>query len=378
MLKFRLGFPPFLVRAGSESCPFQKFSRYLRMVRSMKPRASRAGGESQPIIFNQSINMAKGNMLLGFSRGSVGDLTFYRRNAQQITRARARVVKNPKTLQQQMQRTIMRTSVEAYKVLKEICDHSWEGVLYGANSYAEFQKHNMAMLRRLAAESGEDTKSFVPSGFKGLAAMPFVVSSGSLAFVAPAYRDNLLKWNKVVPVEEPANMTYADFASYIGAQPGDQVTFIVVRDSLSAGVDEPFGVEMVVARVILQPSEGEFSETAFLDPVDGSAGLYAVNAPNVLNEGNVYFGFESPTGMGQIMSATVRVAGNAINTMAGCAILSRKSASNVWLRSKAILGYDENFRENGYTLRQASMVVSNDIVVPSDWYLNNANEISGE
>ena len=64
----------------------------------MKPRASRAGGESQPIIFNHSFDMAKGNMLLGFSRGSVGDLTFYRRNSQQVTRARARVVKNPKTL----------------------------------------------------------------------------------------------------------------------------------------------------------------------------------------------------------------------------------------------------------------------------------------
>jgi hypothetical protein len=136
----------------------------------------------QPFTFHHYFIMAKGNMLLGFSRGSVGDLTFYRRNSQQVTRARARVVKNPKTLAQQMQRAIMRTSVEAYKVIKDICDHSWEGVAYGANSYAEFQKQNMAMLRRLAAAGGENTKSFLPSGFNGLVAMPWVLSKGSVAW----------------------------------------------------------------------------------------------------------------------------------------------------------------------------------------------------
>lgn len=323
--------------------------------------------------------MAKGNMLLGFSRGSVGDLTFYRRNAQQVTRARARVVKNPKTLAQQMQRTIMRTSVEAYRVLKEICDHSWEGVAYGANSYAEFQKQNMAMLRGLASVGGEKTKSFLPSGMRGIVAMPFVVSNGSLAFVAPEFRNNLLKWNRKVPVAQPENMTYADFAAYIGAQQGDQVTFCVVRDSLSTGVDEPFGVELHVARVILEPAEGEFAETAFLTQVSEGGNNYAVNSPNVLNEGIVNFSFESPSGIGKNVSVYVPIAGSVENvSMAGCAILSRKSASGSWLRSKSILGYNEEFNESGYTLRQASMIVTNDIVTPSDWYLNNASEGSGE
>lgn len=315
-------------------------------------------------------------MLLGYARGSVGDLTFYRRNAQQITRARSRVVKNPKTLQQQMQRTIMRTSVEAYKVLKEICDHSWEGVSYGANSYAEFLKRNMAMLRRLAADGGENTKSFLPSGFKGLVAMPFEVSSGSLPFVAPSYSDNLLKWSEEVPVAEPENMTYADFAAYIGAQEGDQVTFFAIRPSISEGIDEPFGVEMVVARVILSPAHGEFAETAFLTPI--AAGTFAVNDPNPLNEGSVAFGFDNPQGAGSILRAGFLDGADALLSMAGCAILSRKSPSGTWLRSKSTLGYDPLFNENGYTLRQASMVVSPDILTPSDWYLNNANTGSGE
>lgn len=317
-------------------------------------------------------------MLLGYSRGSVGDLTFYRRNSQQVTRARARVVKNPKTLAQQMQRTIMRTSVEAYKVLKEICDHSWEGVSYGANSYAEFQKRNMAMLRSLASVGGENTKSFLPAGFNGLVAMPFEVSAGSLPFIAPSYEDNLLKWSKAVTLAEPENMTYADFASYIGAQEGDQVTFIVVRPSIASGVDEPFGLEAVISRVILSPGAGEFAETAFLSPIVGQVGTFAVNDPNPLNEGSVAFGFDIPQGGNVYLRAGFINGGVAVEAMAGCAILSRRSSSGAWLRSKSTLGYDPLFNENGYTLRQASMVVSPDILTPSDWYLNNANVGSGE
>lgn len=319
-------------------------------------------------------------MLLGFSRGSVGDLTFYRRNAQQVTRARARVIKNPKTLAQQMQRTIMRTSVEAYKVLKEICNHSWEGVEYGANSYAEFQKRNMSMLRSLASVGGENTRSFLPSGFNGLVAMPFEVSSGSLPFVAPSYSDNLLKWSNPVRVAEPQNMTYADLASYIGAKEGDQLTLVTIRPSIATGVDEPFGVDMLVARIILSPGAGEFAETAFLSPIVGATGSFAVNDPNPLNEGSVVFEFESPQGSGQNLVAGIvgGALGTVFETMAGCAILSRKSSAGNWLRSKSTLGYDQSFNENGYTLRQASMVVSPDILTPSDWYLNNANVGSDE
>lgn len=321
--------------------------------------------------------MSKGNMLLGMARGSVGDLTFYRRNAQQITRVRNRVVKNPKTLAQQMQRTIMRTSVEAYKVLKEICDHSWEGVAYGANSYTEFQKQNMAMLRSLASVGGENTKSFVPMGFKGLAAMPFVVSSGSLQFNAPRYEDNLLKWSQSIPLAEPENATYQDVANYLGAQEGDQVTFIGVRPSISAGVDEPFGVEMVVARVILSPAEGEFAETAFFSPIADTPG-FGVNDANPLNEGHIMFGFDSPQGIGRFLWAGFAQGLVGVEIMAGCAILSRKNQSGTWLRSRSALDYDPLYNENGYTLRQASMVVSPDILTPSDWYLNNANLGSGE
>ena len=372
MLKIRLGFPPFLIRAGSASCPFQSFSRYLRMVRSVKAPSLPSGRGLQPFILNLSINMAKGNMLLGFSRGSVGDLTFYRRNSQQVTRARARVVKNPKTLAQQMQRTIMRTSVEAYKVLKEVCDHSWEGVAYGANSYAEFQKQNMAMLRRLAAAGGESTKSFLPSGFNGLVAMPWVLSKGSVAWgglntAASAQSGDIITLvGSYMPSLTIQTITYADFCNMHGLQQGDQITLISALKR--SDIDESAAVEINVSRLILAPGLGEFAETVLFDP-NGR-----VNDPNPLNEGMDYYNAVLSSGTLHFE----RAAGANVDTIGVAVIVSRRASDGSWLRSPSTFVFNQTQQEGGYTLRQASMVVNAEIVIPSDWYLNNANEGSGE
>ena len=316
--------------------------------------------------------MAKGNMLLGFSRGSVGDLTFYRRNSQQVTRARARVVKNPKTLQQQMQRTIMRTSVEAYKVLKEICDHSWEGVAYGANSYTEFQKQNMAMLRRLAAAGGENTKSFVPSGFNGLVAMPWILSKGSISWVGlneefTADEGLYIYFNGIFgEAQTISTITYKDVADVLGLRQGDQITLISARKRQD--IDESSATEIRVSRLILSPALGEFAETNLFDAQGG------VNDPNPLNENvNVWRFSLSNRSLRAVDSGDPDV------DVIGCAvIISRKAADGSWLRSPASLVVNGQQTQGGYTLRQASMVVNAEIVTPSDWYLNNANEVAGE
>jgi len=316
--------------------------------------------------------MAKGNMLLGFSRGSVGDLTFYRRNAQQITRARSRVVKNPKTLAQQMQRAIMRTAVEAYKVIKEICDHSWEGVAYGANSYAEFLKQNMAMLRRLAAAGGETTKSFLPSGYNGLVAMPWVLSKGSISWIGlkedeTALQGDYITFNASFPESTTiSTMTYAQFASALGLRQGDQVTLISALKR--SDIDESSALEINVSRLILSPAQGQFAETNLFDAQG------RVNDGNPLNEGMDYYRFSLRSGY--------LVATNAddpdIDTIGCAAIISRKAEDGSWQRSNAFLIFNAQQQEGGYTLRQASMVVATDITTASDWYLNNANEGSGE
>lgn len=312
-------------------------------------------------------------MLLGFARGSVGDLTFYRRNAQQITRARSRVVKNPKTLAQQMQRAIMRTAVGAYGVIKSICDHSYEGVAYGADSYAKFLKLNLDMLRGLAAAGGENTKSFLPSGFNGLVAMPWVLSKGSIGWkgatsVYFSGSDGTLTFDfGSVAGTQLTDITYEQFAEAIDAREGDQITLIAFKKRTD--IDESSCIEPAIARIILSPSGTAFSASMF--EANGT-----ISNANPLNENTDVFRFSFQTG--RLICGFAGSQGTPLATVGGAIICSRRAADGSWLRSPSVMAVNDREQEGGYTLRQASMVVANDIVTPSDWYLNNANEVSGE
>ena len=316
-------------------------------------------------------------MLLGFARGSVGDLTFYRRNAQQITRARSRKVKNPKTLAQQMQRAIMRTAVGAYGVIKGICDHSYEGVAYGADSYAKFLKLNLDMLRSLAAAGGEKTKSFLPSGFNGLVAMPWVLSKGSIGWVGVQTQFQagqsravhiVFNANMVGGVTDLESVTYKNFADSFGLQEGDQVTLVAFPKR--SDIDESSCIEPIIARVILSPTGGAFDETTMFD-TGASGGIVDPMHANPLNENANAFSWAFATGR---LSASI----SGREFIGAAAIISRRAADGSFLRSASIMEFSSTEQEGGYTLRQASMVASNEIVTPSDWYLNNANEGSGE
>lgn len=91
--------------------------------------------------------MAKGNLFLGMAHGSIGDTTFYRLNGQQVSRVRNRVVANPKTEAQQLQRAIASTVGQAYKAGKAIFDHSFEGKRVPSGSADVFRSVNMRQLR---------------------------------------------------------------------------------------------------------------------------------------------------------------------------------------------------------------------------------------
>lgn len=320
--------------------------------------------------------MAKGNMLLGLSRGSVGDLTFYRRNAQQITRVRVRKVKNPQSASQMYQRTINRTAVEAYTVLKSICDHSFEGVSYGANSYSYFLSRNMQMLRSEADNTAFGQRSYVPKDFKGIVAMPFLISSGSLPSIrvdvnasSSLYGAGLLMMTIRASGSAEA-ITYAQVAQALNAQQGDQVTLLRIGAPAQQGFpDEPLGRKLDVARFILDPRVGEFDETPFFSPIAGAENVYGINTGNIRNEGNLRFEVTSGSG---VFSVIALVGEEVIKNFGGAAILSRQTPDGSWLRSNAYLDYDESYRENGYTIKQASTLTPVDLYVESDYYLNNA------
>lgn len=131
--------------------------------------------------------MAKGNLFLGDGRGSIGDVTFYTKNGQQISRVRRRSVKNPSTSGQLYQRAILSSVVKAYQAGSVIFDHSFEGVATGAASQARFQKLNIDWLRStifadIEANHGdnESVAAVVPRGASYPVPNAWIVSQGSL------------------------------------------------------------------------------------------------------------------------------------------------------------------------------------------------------
>lgn len=318
--------------------------------------------------------MAKGNLFLGCARGSVGDVTFYRRNAQQISRVRVRKVKNPQSNAQMWQRAINHTAVQAYSVLKKICDHSYEGVTYGANSYSKFLSLNMDMLRREAGstiqqQSGQ--RAYCPFDFKGISAMPYIISQGTIAAPKAEFSTATIEGSDYEGVKlfsmagsTVQSFTYKNFADAIGAQEGDQITVLGVPDPKNyGGVDEPLGLVLLDARVILSPSEGAFDETPFFV---SQFGTLVVNKPNIRNEGKMIF-FSDTNDFLHVCPDVM-----ATDNVGFAFIISRQQPDGSWLRSDSVFLYNPLFRENGYTLKQASDRGQIDLYVENDKYLNNA------
>ena len=100
--------------------------------------------------------MAKGNMLLGYARGKVGDLVFTRVDGEQVSRPRNRHPKNPRTNKQLIQRAIMATVMSAYSAGREIFDHSFQGYSVGAGCQRRFLSLNAQALRTQMAVDFEN------------------------------------------------------------------------------------------------------------------------------------------------------------------------------------------------------------------------------
>ena len=160
--------------------------------------------------------MGKGNFILGTGSSSIGDVTFARRNGQQIARVRVRKIKNPKSYGQAEQRMISAEVVKFYSPLSGVLESSFEG-LSKSESYAKFLSINM----NLARANGWAVKKG-----SGWIPLPFQLSAGNLA--APkvnATGDLVIGDYETAPATLGALST-ALIDANPGLQNGDQVTFI--------------------------------------------------------------------------------------------------------------------------------------------------------
>lgn len=178
--------------------------------------------------------MAKGNLFLGMAHGSIGDTTFYRQNGQQISRVRNRVIANPQTEAQQLQRAIASTVGQAYKAGKAIFDHSFEGKKVPSGSANEFRSVNMRQLREDykqdiingGATGALDVACFSAPRSTSPVPYTFTVSRGSLVQSLFAVVDDDGDETKVCVQANSQGTTVAEWAAANNLVAGDIYTIV--------------------------------------------------------------------------------------------------------------------------------------------------------
>jgi hypothetical protein len=89
--------------------------------------------------------MAQGNMLLGYARGSVGDVTFFRSGGSQRARARNRKPNNPRSSSQMTQRAKFASAVKFYKrAVSNFFRFAYQDKKTNESDYNAFMRHNIA------------------------------------------------------------------------------------------------------------------------------------------------------------------------------------------------------------------------------------------
>lgn len=90
--------------------------------------------------------MSKGNMFINKAAGKVGNLVLYKRNGEQVMRAYQNKVKNPRTLEQVMQRAKFANAVKFYKrAIKNFFPFAFEDQRANESAFNAFMRHNIAL-----------------------------------------------------------------------------------------------------------------------------------------------------------------------------------------------------------------------------------------
>lgn len=307
--------------------------------------------------------MGKGNMFLGQVRGSVGDVTFWVGNGQQISRVRRRQIGNPRSTGQQIQRMIFASVAAAYSRMKSIADHSFEGVKYGADSQARFMKENLNRLRAYYPQSDRpnnrpvDTMAFALPNDVAMAGAGLVIARGSIPAPAVTVDGNGILQGFGTGADE--DHTIGGVLAGLGAMPGDQLTACVIR---SVGQGYTFSKSRYVVKA-------DATANDLTDPWDptGASAVFDANKTEVNPNATIVVG---DIGIGNPIS----IRNDKEDIVAEAIIISRLDG-NKWLRSDAVMynATDEAaFYSAAYALPFWEMS-GTQIETENKRYLNNAD-----
>ena len=290
--------------------------------------------------------MAKDNLFLGTARGSVGDIVFSRLDGKQVARVRNRAPRNPQSPAQMVQRIIMSTVGKAYSLMQEITNHSFEGYEQSQGSQRKFMEVNVSVLRDLCAdvlaypvEEIIKTSQLANFSFKNdysPVLNRYMISAGSLTSI-----DLLQDKTGMVPVipfdpgeKTQQTITYEDIVTLLGLQRGDQLTFVqVTADGSASGRVASLINGFRVARIILEPSDGDMSSPFF-------GANNTVNKPNERNVGSFtqFFLISNEERKGLLFTLNNVLADQSSSrALAGSAVIISRQVGNSWRRSTQYL-----------------------------------------
>ena len=275
--------------------------------------------------------------------------------------ASSRRVKNPKTNAQTVQRILMKVVVMAYTMLKDICNHSFEGFTNGLQCMNKFKKLNLKYLRERAStlqalgQSLSQFFQFIPLQSEKWSPYAIIISQGHLPEIDVAIDATQ---GHVAYVNSPSR-SYADLINTWGLQRGDQLTFVTVQKRQGK-------YEVNYARIVLNPRNADGSGAPMSTEIVNSEGEFPCsNWKNHLN----FSSFEFDTDHFNF------VLGRGGDVVAAGIIVSRKDRSGGWFRSNCQLVLNEaGFGSDLCSLAQAveHSYAAYDIDLESEFYLNNA------
>lgn len=169
--------------------------------------------------------MAQSKGFFGLRKGSTKSLTFSVLDGKQITKDRVYDVKNPRTESQMRQRMLMTTIGAAYKTLRSIADHSFEGYSSGMQCMRQFNSRNLNRFKQAAAAKGSVAFNEYKDG--DINPLPFILASGSLPGFS--FKFDTTSNLEIVGEKEGADFTTAEgIYAALGVQRNDLITFCTV------------------------------------------------------------------------------------------------------------------------------------------------------
>ena len=313
--------------------------------------------------------MAKGNLLLGTAYNKLGDIVLMRKDGWQMSRVRVRKISNPKTANQAVNRALLSTIGTAYKYMRYIVDHSFQGLSKPVLNQRQFQKLSQGIARATGSVSVSGTDEGFNFNFKGehvLRPNPWPLSRGTLPNIPlVALKSNETnRLNGIAPSGEIANyiaagVTYQAFCNAFNVAAGTQLTFCVITDDTFTGVPSGNNVPYAYgnfhfARVILMPDDGDMTKAMF----EAAGDFLVIANANSRNEGDIQF---------KAATKAIVVSGQEYPLAAG---VITSSYSGQWLRSNTDMIVSSGY-ESSNTMSEVYGSYMYDEGTPySDYYLN--------